>query len=576
MKKKQIGATILCSLFFMLLSCSEKTDAIADSLQRAEKYMEAHPDSALIILQEILNPEELQGKNQADYGMLMTQALDKNYLPLKTDSLIQLAINYYKDSNNEVAKGKAYFYYGRYLYEAKKHKEALDVFLKSKQILEGSKQYKLLGLLSGYIGNINMEKHWHNEALSNHRESLKYYVQAKDTLSMTFALRNVGRVYLLKNELDSVFFYCTSALKIASDKNLKSESAILHELSVISRLTGDYDKAESYMLTSIDRTNSNDAYLRYLSLGILYFQAQKYGDAEVYLKKSLESSKLETLASAYSYLYRLSMRKEDYKKAVTYVEKRDSTRNQLIDLENQKNIFELQEKYRNEQLRYENLQIRDNRNILVLLGIIFILVILIIAIYYYYHNYNNKRRVKDIEYAIDLNQKEIDDYRVQLVKYSESETGYQNDVGELIGKISLLTNQNRDLTERLVVLGHEKMPQEEETDTDTNTYMVAFRTLLAIKNGTLNRKLSEHDFSILIKLFNFLYNDYIDRLNSEFPGLTRHEMELCCLLKMRFSNQELCYATNTALDSVRKAKSRLKMSLRILGNESLEDFLASY
>jgi len=54
--------------------------ALMSSLSQAEKIMESRPDSAMAILQHIPTPETLHGKAQADYSLLMTQAMDKNYI----------------------------------------------------------------------------------------------------------------------------------------------------------------------------------------------------------------------------------------------------------------------------------------------------------------------------------------------------------------------------------------------------------------------------------------------------------------------------------------------------------------
>lgn len=212
---------------------------------------------------------------------------------------------------------------------------------------------------------------------------------------------------------------------------------------------------------------------------------------------------------------------------------------------------------------------------ILLLGIIFTLIVLVIAIYHYCHYSNNRRRIKSVEHAINRNQKEIGDYKKELSDYTESKIDHQNEIGELIEKITLLTNKNRDLTERLLVLGYDKVALE-DPDSDSVLYIVAFRTLLAIKNGVLNRKPSDQDLNLLMKLFNFLYNEYINRLVEEFPGLTKHEIELCCLLKLKLTHQELCNISNATSESVRKAKTRLKTSLGISADDSLEEFLLKY
>ena len=84
------------TLFFVLvsvlciLSCSNKNSA-AIELQQAKLLMETAPDSALTILNSIQSPENLSDQEYASYCLQLTQALDKNYILLTTDTLIKKA-----------------------------------------------------------------------------------------------------------------------------------------------------------------------------------------------------------------------------------------------------------------------------------------------------------------------------------------------------------------------------------------------------------------------------------------------------------------------------------------------------
>ena len=67
-----------------------------------------------ILQTSIPTPETLHGKAQADYSLLMTQAMDKNYINFTSDSLIKFAVGYYGGHTEDlVAKGKSFYYYGR-------------------------------------------------------------------------------------------------------------------------------------------------------------------------------------------------------------------------------------------------------------------------------------------------------------------------------------------------------------------------------------------------------------------------------------------------------------------------------
>lgn len=100
---------------FVLVSCTDgrSEGQVARLLRQAEMCMEECPDSALVYLHQIPDPEKLTGENQADYCLLLTQAMDKNDLPLSSDSLIQIAVGYYSNKGDAECKAKALFYKGR-------------------------------------------------------------------------------------------------------------------------------------------------------------------------------------------------------------------------------------------------------------------------------------------------------------------------------------------------------------------------------------------------------------------------------------------------------------------------------
>ena len=108
----------LLILSLWVISCQTTPDSVVQTLSLVEKCMEVAPDSALNLLKRIPNPDVLHGKAQADYSLLMTQAMDKNYIKPESDSLIAIAVGYYgSHDENWIAKGKAFFYYGRVMKE---------------------------------------------------------------------------------------------------------------------------------------------------------------------------------------------------------------------------------------------------------------------------------------------------------------------------------------------------------------------------------------------------------------------------------------------------------------------------
>ena len=59
--------------------------------------MDTYPDSALQLLKTIDSKHLVTKEGKARYALLYSQALDKNYIDVTEDSLINIAVEYYKD-----------------------------------------------------------------------------------------------------------------------------------------------------------------------------------------------------------------------------------------------------------------------------------------------------------------------------------------------------------------------------------------------------------------------------------------------------------------------------------------------
>ena len=58
--------------------------------------MSEHPDSALFLLEQVATPEKMPERDYATWCLLITEARDKNYIEHTSDSLINVAIQYFE------------------------------------------------------------------------------------------------------------------------------------------------------------------------------------------------------------------------------------------------------------------------------------------------------------------------------------------------------------------------------------------------------------------------------------------------------------------------------------------------
>ena len=570
-------------LSFLIVSCHRDMDALNMTFSKVEKCMDLCPDSALNLLKGIPEPEKLWGESQATYALLMTQAMDKNYMKFSSDSLIALALNYYTiTQTSPVMYAKALFYHGRVMLELDKEEEALKFFLAAKDIYERTKDHKMLALIAEEVGMINRKQDLYDDALTNFREALTTYKQLKDSLSVISASLNIARVYLFKSEWDSCSLYYNNALEIAVQKNYLSEITILHELGILYRSMQNLSEAERYFLAAYEKeTDEEKKYMECLSLGYLYMQMGQTENARKYLMMSANSSKAYTQISAYDCLYFLEKDIDNFEEAIVYHEFADSITNAMEELNSRELIASLQKKYENEKLRNDNLQMKVRYTNFILWGTIAFLFVVACMCYYYYKNRNNKKKIAEIELQIQENEEEIERYQQEIedIQISKDQVLKENlvleenrtKVGELNGKIVLLTMQNKTLSEHLKELGGEL-----NVGISSGSFIHAFRLLLAIKEGTLRGKLSNEERQKLFSLFDLIYWNYVSRLLERAPTLTKHDLEICCFLKFGLSHEELSCIFHTTSDSVTRAKGRLKGRLGISPQDDLDLFLKEF
>ena len=567
---------------FLAVSCHRDTDALNMTFSKVEKCMDLCPDSALNLLKGIHDPEKLWGESQATYALLMTQAMDKNYMKFSSDSLIALALNYYTiTQTSPIMYAKALFYHGRVMLELDKEEEALKSFLAAKDVYERTKDHKMLALILEEIGMINRRQELFDDALSYFREALDTHIRLKDSLGIISVSQNIARVYLFKSQWDSCSYYYNNALEIAVKKNL-SEISILHELGILYRSMQELSEAERYFLAAYEKeTDEEKKYMECLSLGYLYMQMGQTENARKYLKMSAKSSKAYTQISAFDCLYFLEKDIDNFEEAIVYHELADSITNAMEELNSRELIASLQKKYENEKLQNDNLHMKVRYTNFMLWGMIAFLIVVACMCYYYYKNRNNKKKIAEIESQIRENEEEIERYQQEIedIQISKDQVLKENlmleenrtKVGELNGKIVLLTMQNKTLSEHLKELGGEL-----NVGISSGSFIHAFRLLLAIKEGTLRGKLSNEERQKLFSLFDLIYWNYVSRLLERAPTLTKHDLEICCFLKFGLTHEELSCIFHTTSDSVTRAKGRLKGRLGVSPQDDLDTFLKEF
>ena len=202
-KQTEMKMKNILSILFLLLAFTACKDpkAVTDVLNRAEAVMNEHPDSALNLLRTLTFDDFQKEKNRARYALLHSQALDKNYIDVTSDSLISVAVEYYKDKDDVRSKFLSYYYMGRVHANGENSLKAMLSFTKAEQ-LEGEIQDSLaLGLLYSQLGDLYREYYDFPKSLDAYKKAEVCYGQvAKERhrlyamLDQAYVFRNMGQV----------------------------------------------------------------------------------------------------------------------------------------------------------------------------------------------------------------------------------------------------------------------------------------------------------------------------------------------------------------------------------------------
>ena len=556
----------LLSVCVLLGSCVEKN--VSNVFDKVEGYMDVCPDSALLLLEQIPHSEELRGKQRADYALLLTQARDKNYLDsLQSDSLIKIAVDYYKNGEDKVKAGKALFYYGKVMHLQDNDTLAIQAYLSALAKLEKTEEYKLQGFVHEYIGVLNTDRKLYKDALDNYQSSAYCFQKAVDTLGVIYVYRDIARIYYVEQKYDSVYNYINRALSLCEKKKgcISFERVIpslLQVKGIAKRNEGDLGDAIALLKTAVEtEQDRHSMHHCSMSLGNIYLNQNKLDEAKRYFTLALKSERPRTLAGAYHYLYLLEKRQKKYAIALYFKEKSDSLLSVDLDAKQASQILTLQRKYEKGKLLLEKQQVEHEKKIQFYFGMVIVLFIILLCLVLYFllrKRYKemfrkNMQVIKENECMIKRYVYELD-----MLKQKAGETAETNreKVGKLNQKILLLESENKKIRENVCVNGVYLLEQLKKEK-------------LIVKNMTKQEK------EQLLEYMDLIYGNLISRLKKDFK-LTSGNLILIALLKVGFTTTELMFTFDCEMNSIFTKKRRLRENLNLDTNDKLEEFITLY
>jgi len=192
MKSVFLVISVLAVLITVLSGCSESETA--RSLDRAEAVMEEHPDSALAILGAIPSADVNSSADRALHALLLTQAQIKNGHIVDNDSLINIAVSHYSDSDDSPRLMKSLFYKAQVEYNRGDMAAAIVPAIRARELATEFNDSYWRAKAAELMADIYSVTHYKSEAVKYTEEAAEHYKKAGKARNHLFALCDLAVV----------------------------------------------------------------------------------------------------------------------------------------------------------------------------------------------------------------------------------------------------------------------------------------------------------------------------------------------------------------------------------------------
>lgn len=231
--------TLMFVLAFVLTFCG-RNKTVNESLDRAESCMSASPDSALAILESIDSLHFDSRSQNARYALLKSIALDMNYIDRTDDSLINIAVSFYRHRHNAPYKFKSYYYQARVYQNAGQMDKAMESLVRAEHVRSNRIPPEDLARLHFTKAQICFYRFDLAGELSELQDAASYSRASGNNNNYMSAILSQANTYLIRKEfvkLNSCLSIVSQCPDLSYRNHLKMlDIKLLYSLSVASSI----------------------------------------------------------------------------------------------------------------------------------------------------------------------------------------------------------------------------------------------------------------------------------------------------------------------------------------------------
>ncbi|MDE6799412.1 MAG: tetratricopeptide repeat protein [Phocaeicola sp.] len=572
-------------------------------MEQARSCVETVPDSALHYLSLLKDsirrePEE----TQMYYHLLTIKAKDKLYIRHTSDSLINLIVKYYNEHGDKNKLIEAYYYQGSVYRDLHDAPSALDAFheviSRSKELSAADKKQSadLMARTYNQMGTLFAYQGLYDEALQANRESVNCYLAQGKEDKISYALRDIARMYDAKHQKDSALHYYQKAYRTAlSARSPHKAYRILGELgSFYYYSLAKADSAKQMLIAALKQ--QPDMANALLVLGDVYRGENRWDSACYYLHQAIEYGDIYKQHSAYRHLSSIEIQKHNYPQAITYIQRAQLLADSIKEITRTEAIAKINSLYNYQHIQKENYTLllkNEKKNALSwILGCISLAIVgVAVGIYFYYRKKVQATRLQTYKYRKLQEEQEamsMEAHEENIRKIKELEQKSAEQEREITEKETLLKAQKEEL-EQAKAQQNLLLAQKEELEAKNKEIIASLKKQKVLQDSLrqtsiyhffhqactkADSKITEEKWSELQKEVDTAYPNFSKHLYELSPKLSVIELQICYLMKISIPPTHIAIFTNRTKAAISNARTRL--AKRLLGEQNSTEKLDTF
>lgn len=515
---------IVFTLFVLLMfagchqgSITEKLNWI-DSLIVKEQY-----DSASVLLKDMAKIS-MTDEDQAHYGLLATQLGYLTSQPLESDSLLDLAVSYYKNVGNKEKLADAYYYKSYRSMNNQDYPQAILYCKEAERLANNSNDIYLQFKIAENLAHLNYLCDNTHLQIQYGKIALALAQKVQNGNWIAYSYNAISTAYANLGQYDSAYYYIEKTIPYIEYIDDSDKASFLTNIGFLYK-ENNPEKAKEYFEKAL-LYEDHPGTLEHLA-DIYYAEGKKEEAYKLYKKALAKESRYEKdnlILSILDY----DIKHGNLEDASKYLDEIINIKDSIINSLRNDTIKDLQLRFDHEVAMHQQEQAANKWKTI---GLIVLLLMMVMIVFILRKRYDDKMKLREA-------QMQIKDYTIQIHELEAS----QKDASETIEE---LKKKNKEKLEEL------------------SPEMIRGQMLFEqIKKGEINsiHEWSRDDEKLFVDYYNVMDYVTVNRLTSvkRAGKLTTHNLFYLLLKEMGKTDSEIQELLSISHNALKVIKSKTK------------------